>query len=267
MKTIITINNKAMKTLNFLTVSLFIAGILLTGNLFAQTNFVDASTQIVRNTSNITYTAANADGVNASFTWTVTGGTIVVGGVDQVSPYIQAGTVAANVSIQVRWDNTNTTSANLGTLSVSKTVGTLLCPSAGFTLNVQSWVAPSASVTSSSFNVCSGDASSVDLAFLGNTGNSGYLYRWRVVRVSDSVVVEDHTAADNSSAATTANVAIAGITNVSGAPVNYRFELTQMQDGFNDVTINAFAAGSVVFTVNPVPVINNINSSSNLILR
>lgn len=259
------LNNIAMKTSKLLTASLFVLGILFSGNILAQ-SFTHNSTQVVRNTSPITYSANNPDGTSAIFTWEVSGGTIVVGGVDQTSPYIQNGTAAATVSIQVRWNSTNTTSANTGTLTVSKTVGALSCPSADHVVNVQSWVAPSASVTSTAFTVCSGDASSINLAFQGNAGAAGYLYRWRVVRVSDNAVVEDHTAANSSSATATASVAIAGITNATAAPVQYRFELTQMQDAFSDMN-GTITAGSLVFTVNPVPTIGTINSSANLILR
>jgi len=255
-----------MKNSKLLTASLFVLGILISGNILAQ-SFTHNSTQIVRNTSPITYSANNADGVNATFTWTVTGGTIVVGGVDQTSPYTQNGTVAATVSIQVRWNNTNTTSANTGSVTVSKTVGALSCPSADHLVNVQSWVAPSASVTSTAFIVCSGDASSVNLAFQGNAGTSGYLYRWRVVRVSDNVVVEDHTVANISSAIATASVNIAAINNATASPVQYRFELTQMQDGFTDIAAGNITAATVLFTVNPVPTIGTINSSTSLILR
>lgn len=255
-----------MKTSKLLTASLFLLGILISGNILAQ-SYADGTTQVVRNTSPITYSANNPDGASAVFTWTVTGGTIVVGGVDQTSPYTQTGTAAATVSIQVRWNNTNTTSANNGTLVVSKTVGTLSCPSAIHTVNVQSWVAPSASVTTAPFTVCSATASSVNLAFQGNAGTSGYLYRWRVVRVSDNAVIENHTAADISSATATATVNIAAITNATASPVQYRFELTQMQDGFTDIAAGNITSGSVLFTVNPVPTIGTINSSASLILR
>jgi hypothetical protein len=240
---------------------------MIFSNLNAQTNYADASTQIIRNTALVTYTANNADGVNATFTWTVTGGTIVVGGVDQSSPYVQVGTAAATVSVQVRWANTNTTSANLGTLAVSKTVGALACPSADHTVNVQSWVAPLARVTTTPFDVCSGNTGTVNLGFEGNPGNSGFLYRWRVVRVSDNVVVEDHTAANISSAAATASATIAGITNVTSSPVAYRFEITQMQDGFTDIAAGNITAATVTFNVNPVPVVGPINSSTSLTLR
>lgn len=258
------LNNKAMKTSKLLTASLFVLGILISGNIFAQ-SFPHNGTQIVRNTSPVTYTVNNPDGVNAVFKWQVEGGTIVSGG-DQTSPFTQAGTAAATVSIQVRWDNTSTTSANTGKLTVSKTVGTLNCPSADHVLNVQSWVAPSASVTSTAFTVCSGDASSVNLAFQGNAGTAGYQYRWRVVRDSDNHLEQDHTATSSSSATATATVNLAAITNTTTAPVKYRFEITQMQDAFSDMD-GTITAGSLVFTVNPVPSIGTINSSASLSLR
>jgi hypothetical protein len=236
-------------------------------NLFAQTNYGTGytTTQTIRNNSDVQYTVSNPDGVAATFTWIVTGGTIYISGVAQPSTYTQPGTAAANVSIFVRWDNTNKTSANAGTLSVSKTVGT--CASTVQTFTVQSWVAPLARVSTASFSVCSGTASSASVDFEGNAGNSGYLYSWRVVRVSDMSVVEDHTASLIPSTTTTVTPSIAGITNTSGAPIQYRFELTLMQDGFTDIAAGDVSAANVTFTVNPVPAIGPINSSNSLILR
>jgi hypothetical protein len=242
---------------------LFLTGV----NMLAQTNYGTGytTTQIVRNSSDVQYTVSNSDGTNATFTWTVTGGTIIVGGIPQVSPYTQAGTAAATVSIYVRWDNTNKTSANSGTLSVSKTVGT--CSSNTQTFNVQSWVAPLARVTTTSFNVCSGTGSSVNVSFEGNAGTSGFGYKWRVIKVSDGSVVEDHTATTLYSASNTATVNIAAIANTSGAAVQYQFELTLMQDGFTDVANGDLTAAKVTFNVNPEPVVGPINSSNSLILR
>ena len=236
-------------------------------NLFAQTTYGTGytTTQTVRNNADIQYTVSNPDGITATFTWTVTGGTIYVGGIAQVSPYAQPGTVAANVSIYVRWDNTNKTSANAGTLSVSKTTGT--CTSNVQTFTVQSWVTPLARVTTVPFSVCSGTSSSVNLNFEGNSGSSGYLYRWRVIRISDGSVTEDHTAASISTAAPAAIATIAGITNASGAPIQYRFELTLMQDGFTDVAAGNITTANVTFTVNPASAIGPISSSNSLILR
>lgn len=235
-------------------------------NLLAQTYGIGyTTTQTVRNNSDVQYTVSNPDGLAATFTWTVTGGTIYVGGLAQVSPYSQPGTVAANVSIYVRWDNTNKTTANAGTLSVSKTVGT--CASSVQTFTVQSWVAPLARVTTTPFSVCSGTASSASIDFEGNAGNSGFLYRWRVVRVSDGSVVEDHTSSSISSATSPVTPTIAGITNTSGSPIQYRFELTLMQDGFTDIATGDIAAAKVTFTVDPAPAIGPINSSNSLNLR
>jgi hypothetical protein len=242
--------------------------LFLTGaTLFAQTNYGTGytTTQIVRNTSDVQYTVQNPDGASASFTWIVSGGTIIVGGVAQTSPYVQAGTAASTVSVYVRWDNTNKTSANNGTLNVSKTVGA--CGSSTQTFTVQSWVSPLARVTTAPFSVCSATSSSVSVNFEGNAGNSGFLYQWRVVKVSDGSVVEDHTASSVSSATSTANISIAAITNTTGAAVSYRFEITSIQDGFTDIANGDLTAANVTFSVNPEPVVGPISSSDSLNLR
>jgi hypothetical protein len=242
-----------MKTLNFLTVSLFIAGILFTSNIFAQTNFDGTVTQIVRNTSPITYTVANPDGAGTTFSFIVTNGTILVNGAPKASPFDTL-TAAANVSIQVRWDNTNKTSANIGTLAVSKTLGT--CAGSVLTLNVQSWVAPSVTASSTTTTFCSGGAPLIDLAF---QGKSNYGYTWQVLDASNNVV-QGPTAVANVNTITT-TVTPSGITTAG----TYRFQITTMQDGFTDVVNNSVV--TVAYTINPIPTINNINSSSNLTPR
>ncbi|HEY4787123.1 MAG TPA: hypothetical protein VIH57_13790 [Bacteroidales bacterium] len=237
---------------------LFLTGV----NMLAQTNYGTGytTTQIVRNSSDVQYTVSNSDGTNATFTWTVNGGTIIVGGTPQVYPYTQAGTAAATVSIYVRWNNTNTTTANNGTLTVSKVVnGT--CTSNVQTVNVESWVAPSVSITSTPPAICSGNGTSVNLAF---TGKSNYLYWWKVTRLSDNTIVEDHTTSSTSSTLATSTVTIAPITNATSQ--TYRFEVTRMQDGFTDSDLNLTGI-SVDFIVNaPLPV-GPINSSNSLTPR
>jgi len=255
-----------MKTFKLITTTFLFACLFLTSSLFAQTDYVGNQTQTVRNTSLVPYTVANGDGVNATFIWTVSGGTIVVGGVDYPLTYTQTGTAAATVSINVRWDAASTTTVNSGTLSVSKSIGALACTSADLLISVNSWVAPSANVTSiSPVVVCSGTAATVDLAFQGNV--TSVAYRWRVVRVSDNAVIEDHTTTDATATSATTTVSISAIANATTAPVDYRFELTRMQDAFTTPVVTTFTTGSVIIRVNPIPVINNINSSSSLILR
>ena len=257
-----------MKRQTTLAIVIIIQFLALTGiNLVAQTSYGTGftTTQTIRNNTDVQYTVNNSDGTNAIFTWTITGGTIIVSGLPQVSPYTQLGTAASTVSVYVRWDNTNKTTANAGSLIVSKTVGT--CTSINQTFTVQSWVAPKASISTMPFSVCSGTPISVNANFEGNAGNSGYLYQWRVVKVSDGSIVEDHTASSISSVTATSTITIANIVNNSGAAILYRFELTLMQDGFTDVASGDISAANVIFTVNSVPVIGIISSSNSLILR
>lgn len=253
-----------MKTSKLLTASLFVFGIIISGNTIAQT-YADGSNQIVRNTSPVTYTASNPDGTTATFTWTVTGGIIVIAGVDQGTSYTQTGTAAGTVSIQVRWNNANTTSANAGTLTVSKTVGTLDCPSATHTVNIQSWVAPNASsISTTTATVCSGAAPLISMTLQGNPNGLGFSYRWQIIRLSDNQVIEDQTSTSTSA---TVTVPVSVINNTSGVNASYRYRLVELQDAFAGTAVTSFTASSVDFTVNAVPVVGPIDSSTGLILR
>jgi hypothetical protein len=259
------LNYKAMKTSKLLNASLFLLGILISGNILAQV-YADGSTQIVRNTSPITYSANNPDGANATFTWNVTGGTIVVGGVDQGLTYNQVGTIATTVSIQVRWNNTLTTAANTGKVTVSKTVGTLNCPSADFVVNVESWVAPNVNtVTTSTPSICSGSAPTIGLELQGCPSGKGFSYDWQV-RDASNVVVTSGTG--TSTNATIASVpGIGNIDNSTGTNQTYTFVVTSLLDGLSGAAVTSFTASSVNFTVNAVPTIGTINSSTSLTPR
>jgi hypothetical protein len=263
-------NNKLQKL--FLTLAVAAMGLVT----FAQTNYgtIPAATytdpQVVRYTaSGVTYSVANTEGTKASYTFTITNGTI-----QSVTP--ASGTKTAltatftdvpngtPVSITVVWNNTNKTSSNDGTITVSKTVdfGGGSCGSAGTQVsNIKSWTMPLAKVTTPTFDVCSGVAPApIAVSFEGNAGTSGYEYKWKVSKVSDGTGGEDHTASFTSSAAASTTVPVAAITNNSGAPIAYKFEITQMQDGFTDIVNGDITTASVTFNVNPVPTVGPISS-------
>lgn len=223
------------------------------------------ATQVIRNATNPTYTVANPDGAAATFTWTVTGGTIVVGGVDQVSPY----TAAAANAIEIRWSNTNRNTANTGTVTVTKVVdyggGAVTCtPSTAQTFNVEAWTSPKGDATTADFDDCAGATPSVALAF---EGRANYEYQWRVYNQAAPGVDIQTSGGWVSGAAATATVNIAALANATAADIVYVFELTQMRDGFIDIAAGTITDSQVLITIHPIPVVGPVNSSSSLILR
>jgi hypothetical protein len=259
-----------MKKFKISMIVVLVSIVLFAGNVNAQNDDYGigyTTTQVIRNTAPVTYTVNNPNGASATFTWTVTGGTIVVGGVDRISPYTQVGS-GATESIQVRWDNTNTTSVNNGTLSVSKavTTGSNTCNSAVQNFAVQSWVAPSATSSTADFSVCGGtnlSAYPIDLAF---TGKSDYRYAWQLVRNSDNTAVAS-SAGELISASATATVAV-NYAVVAGE--TYTFSLTYMYDDFTDfsaATSGNVSTATVAITALAAPVIGPVQSSDSLTER
>lgn len=259
------------------TTKLFIAAasimILGTFQVSAQTDYGTvggyADPQVIRNTNPVTYTVGNPDGAAATFTWTVTGGTIVVGGVDQASPYTA---LAAN-SIQIRWNNTNRTSSNDGTVTVSKVVdyggGTVTCtPASDQSFDVEAWTSPKGEVTTADFDDCAGAAPSIDLAF---EGRANYEYQWRVYLSTAPGVNLQSSGAPAvwaSSAAAAATVNLAALPNATSGDLIYIFELTAMRDGFTDIAAGDISADNQVeIIIHPVPVVGPVNSSSSLTPR
>ena len=239
-----------------------LAIVLVTINAGAQTDYGSGYTdpQVIRNTDPISYTVSNPDGNNATFTWTVTGGTIV----DQSSPYSATG---AN-SIQVIWDNANKTSVNIGNLTVSKVIDHgdgVSCPGPDQIMEIQSWVSPKATVATSNFHVCSGEASTVDLTF---EGKADYSYKWKVYQKDTPAnIVEDKTGSFLTSNTSSVTVDIASVVNISGSDIIYVFAVTQVQDAFADIDDGDITTATVEMTVHSTSDIGPIQSGSSLISR
>lgn len=231
--------------------------------------------QVVRyNASGITYTVANTEGSKASFTFKVTGGTIT----SAPSGTIAAGTTATftdipqntPVSITVQWSNASLTTANKGEIDVTKTVdfGSGNCENVGTQVaNIESWTLPLVKFHDpTAFKVCSeATMPSVQLDFEGNGGgNTGYQYKWKVVSSDGITLKEDHTSDFTSlKSASTTTITPQPIKNETGASVNYKLVITDMQDAFSDVTAAKDASGNVVsmdFTVYPVPTVGAVKS-------
>lgn len=256
-----------MKTSKLLTASFILLGILISGNILAQTDYTSVNNeQTVRNTSLINYSIENTDATSAIFEWTVTGGIIVVGGADQGTTYTTPTAIANGASsvISVRWDNTNKTTVNSGSLSVRKSLGG--CWGTPLAITVYSWVAPNVTaVTTSTPSICSGSAPTIGLTLQGCPLNSGFSYNWEI-RDASNVVVDSGTG--TSTNASVASVpSISNRSNSTGTNQTYTFVVTSLLDGLSGAAVTSFTQSSVSFTVNAVPTIGTINSSSSLTPR
>lgn len=214
----------------------------------------------IRNTDTITYYVNNPYGNNAEFTWTITGGTMV----GHSSPYTADGAD----TIQVIWDDSNKTSANYGSLTVSEIVkwpGGSSCSSEEEQINVESWVQPKAITDTSDIIICSGESFAIKVDF---EGKSEYKYKWKLYdKENPAIIIEDYTAEFINSINPSTDIVIAGIENSSGAEKLYEFEIIDVKDGFpDDMPGNVSLARATIY-VQPKTSAGTLKSNSHLIRR
>ena len=237
---------------------LYVSGIVLVFNLLYVNAQIDYDT--IRNTDTIVYYVNNPHGITAEFTWTIDGGTIT----GHSSPYTADGAD----TISVMWDDANRTSANYGSLKVSKIVkwpGGVSCQSDETEIHVESWVQPKASTDTTGINICPGESFTIQLVF---EGKPPYQYKWKLYEKEDpGVIIEDHTAGFISSPGPSTGIIIAAIENNSGTEKIYEFEVTEVQDGLDDgMPCDVSMAGVTVY-VQPKPAAGTLENSNHLIRR
>jgi hypothetical protein len=243
-----------LKTVRYL----YIIGLVLVFSRLYVNAQIDYDT--IRNTDTISYYVNNPHGNRAEFTWIIDGG-IIVG---HSSPYTEDGAD----TIQVIWNDSNKTSANYGSLKVSKIVkwpGGASCPSEETEINVESWVQPKAATDTAGIFVCSGESFVIPLDF---EGKSPYQYKWKLFeKEHPGVLVEDHTAGFISSTGPSTNIIIAAIENNSNTEKLYEFEVTDIQDGLHDGMPCNVSLARVIIHVRPKPSAGILKSTNHLIRR
>lgn len=237
---------------------LYLIGLVLVFNMLhinAQINY-----ETIRNTDTISYYVNNSHGNKAEFTWTIIGG-IIVG---HSSPYTADGAD----TIRVIWDDSNRTSANYGSLKVSKIVkwsGGVSCQSEETEIHVESWVQPKAATDTTGISVCPGESFVIQLVF---EGKPPYQYKWKLYEKEDpGVVVEDYTAGFISSIDPSTGIVIAPIENNSSTEKIYEFEVTEVQDELDDGMPCDVSMAGVTIYVQPKLAAGTLESSNHLIRR
>ena len=224
-------------------------------NTYAQVSFEQS-----RSADTIIYFVQNPYGNNAEFTWTITGGNIV----GHSSPYTANGAD----TIQVIWNDSNKTTANIGSITVSEVVnwpGGSSCPSDEEKINVESWVQPKAIAEGNNLKVCSGESFILKISF---EGKPGYEYKWRLYSKTDStIVIEDYTSDFISCSDTTADIVVAGIENNSPTEEIYEFEVTDVKDGLADGMPANISMAKVNIHVQPESSPGTLKNSNTLIRR
>lgn len=243
-----------LKGPRYIYISLIVFGLKLL-NVNAQIDY-----EQIRNTDTISYYVNNPDGDRAEFTWTITGGTIA----GHSSPYSAIGAD----TIKVIWDNSNKSSANIGSLKVSKIInwpGGSSCQSEEEQIYVESWVQPKAITDTSSIIVCSGESFAISIEF---EGKPGYRYKWKLYdKENPEILLEDHTVDFINSMDPFKNIAIAGIENSSNTEKFLEFEVIDVQDGFDDNMPGDVSMASVTIYVQPKPKTGILKSPNSIIRR
>jgi hypothetical protein len=217
-------------------------------------------TEQARCSDTITYYIINPYGNKAEITWTITGGTII----GHPSPYTADGAD----TIQVIWSDSNKTSANYGSLSVSEIVkwpGGISCPSPEEQIDVESWCLPGAKTDTSALVICPGESFTVKVDF---EGKPEYRYKWKICdKDNPATIIEDHTAEFITSIGPSADILIAGIENNTGTEKVYEFEITDVQDAINDSIPGDVSMAGVSIYVQPKIPAGTLKTSSSLIRR
>ncbi len=196
----------------------------------------------------------------AEFTWTITGGTIA----GYSSPYTADGAD----TIKVIWNDSNKTSANYGSLTVSEIINWpsgASCQSAEEQIDVESWVQPKAITDTSAIIVCSGEPFVISIAF---EGKPEYRYKWKLYDKENPIIlIQDYTASFITSINPSADIVFDGIENSSNTENLYEFEVTDIQDGLNDSIPGNVSMARVTVYVQPKPIVGILNSTNPLIRR
>ena len=227
-------------------------------------NFLNANAQIaleqIRNTDTVTYYLLNPEGNNAEFTWTITGGSIA----GHTSPYTAVGAD----TIQVIWDDSNKTTANYGSLKVSKVInwaGGASCTSPEEQIDIESWVQPKAITDTTGIIVCPNEPFSIKLDF---EGNPAYKYKWKLYdKDNPTVILVDTTAAFLSTTNTSTDIELEGIENLGSAEKIYVFEVSDVQDAIEDGMPGDISMGRVNIHVQSRSSAGTLNSTNSLIRR
>lgn len=169
-------------------------------------------------------------------------------------------------SIQVEWPaDDNSINFLEGNVAVQQRVpsGTVVCPSAIQSWDVNLWSAATASITTASFDVCSGDAigGNITVAF---TGAPNFSYTYTIKELDGTVsapVVESGISASSATIALPANLVNTSTTDDQ----TYVITLTQMNDSFQGD--GALLTSVFTITVHPTVVTGPISSNRGLTRR
>lgn len=227
-------------------------------------NLLNARAQInyeqTRSSDTITYYLINSYGNNAVFTWTVTGGEIA----GHLSPYTAAGAD----TIQVIWSDSNKTTANYGSLSVSEVVNWpsgASCPGDEEQINIESWVQPKASTDTAGIIVCTGEPFVITVNF---EGKPEYKYKWKLYdKENPEIIVEDYTSDFINCANPSTDIVFDGMENADSTEKIYVFEVTDVQDGLDDGMPGNVSMGRVKIYVQPKKPAGALKSNNHLIRR
>lgn len=223
-------------------------------------NYAQDSIVLTRCSVPITYYVHNPYGNNATFTWTITGGTIP----GHTSPYTSDGAD----SISVIWNAAATTEANPGSLKVWETVhwpDGASCSSAEEQIQVEAWVRPKAITDTTDRYVCLDEAFTIPVFF---EGKPGYRYTWKLYdKDNPYIIIEDHTAGYISCDSTYTDILIAGIRNTTGTEKQYIFEITGVQDSLDDGMTGEISTARITIHVWPKTSTGILYNNNHLIRR
>ena len=240
-------------------------------------------TEEARTGSSIVYNVSAEHTSGDRYRWEVTGGTITaaVGGTISGAGNNIVEFAADVTTITVNWDQAPTAIASLSAqIQVQKISATGSCYSQIQTLPINVWNLPTANITDTDTEFCSGGstAGSITVNLEGAPAASGdgfsvsYEY---VVSNGDGNLTDGVAAEVNGQTGTvetnSSSVSIplpASLVNLTGSSQTFAVNLTLMQDDFDDQNGTWTAeGGSYVITVYPVPVTGDIQSSFSLTRR
>ena len=262
---------KTNSVLRSLLIALF--AISFSNSVFAQFigSITNNQTPIVeeRKGGTTTYSLTGAP-LTDDYSWQIIGAVSVI-------PAANSGTgTAANpfvidfttglTSIQVVWPAEDSTISFLeGNVAVQQKLptGTVVCPSAIQSWNVNLWSAATASITTASFDVCSGDAIGGNIT-VGLTGAPNFAFTYTIKDLDGTVsapVVESGITGATATIALPANLVNTSTTDDQ----TYVITLTQMNDGFQGD--GSLLTSVFTITVHPTVVTGPISSNRALTRR
>lgn len=231
-------------------------------------------TEDVRTTNSIVYNLLGTHTAGEQYRWEVTGGTIT-GGTDVAGVSVIDFTADAH-TITVLWDDVPASAivAFSGQIQVQK-ISVNSCPSQVNTLPINIWNLPTANITDTDAEFCSGGATAgtitVELEGAPNATADGFRVEYEYVAPD----VEDGLGAaqdgitgfvlSNTSSVTIplpANL----INTVATADRTFTVNLTLMQDDFDGLD-GTWTDGSYVITVHPTLETGDIQSATSLLRR